>query len=543
MLPAAEIAPLTARAVPQALPRSAPPLRPVRPVPPDPKAWGPRLVARHGPIIQRWGEMAPAALTGVIISALFWAPLVAPWLIALFVLAFNLNWLGRSIRAAYYGVQGFRRLRQETQTDWRRRYETDLDERRMPVAWESVYHVVVIPNFNERIEKLRLTLEHLAQQEWVAHQIIVVLAMEAREHGAAEKARQLQKEFTGRFAHIFFTLHPVGLPGEVPGKSSNEDWAARWAKRYLVDELGYDLDALTITSCDADSLFHPRYFSALTYQFCTDPQRYRAFWQSPIFLYNNIWQVPSPTRLVSILSTVNFLADLANGRGLVFPQSTYSLSMRMADEVGYWDGDVIPEDWHMFLKCFFALGGEVRVAPIFLPTGSDAVYSGTYWGSLVTRYKQAKRHAWGAIDIPYTIQQFLLHPEVSVRRKAQRLWAVTENHLVWSTHWFVLSLGGTIPATLAPELNAWGIVPGGLPTLVSLLLTACLVPFVVVIWLDAQMRPSPPEHLKGWQVAAMHLQWFLLPVTSLVFSALPALDAQTQMFRGKPLVYQVTEKA
>jgi hypothetical protein len=252
--------------------------------------------------------------------------------------------------------------------------------------------------------------------------------------------------------------------------------------------------------------------------------------------------VPAPTRLVSILSNINFLAELANERVPVFPQSTYSLSMRMAHEVDYWDGDVIPEDWHMFLKCFFALGGEVRTDRIFLPTGSDAVYSGDYFGSLATRYKQAKRHAWGAIDIPYATKRFLEQTDIPFRKKGGRLWALTENHLVWSTHWFILTLGGMLPAFLAPELNDF-LVPGGLPTLVSLLLTACLTPYVIVIWLDAQLRPAPPEHMKLWQVGLMHFQWFLLPATSLVFSTFPALEAQLQMLWGKPLVYQVTEKA
>ncbi len=105
----------------------------------------------------------------------------------------------------------------------------------------------------------------------------------------------------------------------------------------------------------------------------------------------------------------------------------------------------------------------------------------------------------------------------------------------------MLTLGGMVPAFLNNDLNNW-LVPGGLPTLVSLTLTACVAPFLIVIWLDARLRPNPPEELKTWQVALMHFQWFLLPFTSLVFSTLPALEAQTQMYMGKPLVYQVTEK-
>ncbi len=39
------------------------------------------------------------------------------------------------------------------------------------------------------------------------------------------------------------------------------------------------------------------------------------------------------------------------------------------------------------------------------------------------------------------------------------------------------------------------------------------------------------------------IQWLLLPVVGLVFSNLPALDAQTRLMAGKYLEYRVTEKS
>jgi hypothetical protein len=35
------------------------------------------------------------------------------------------------------------------------------------------------------------------------------------------------------------------------------------------------------------------------------------------------------------------------------PVSTYSISMKLAEQVEGWDTDHIAEDQHMFLKCFF----------------------------------------------------------------------------------------------------------------------------------------------------------------------------------------------
>ena len=142
------------------------------------------------------------------------------------------------------------------------------------------------------------------------------------------------------------------------GKSSNEAWAAKETVAELCERRGLDINHLTVTSCDADTLFPPQYFECLTYHFATDPRRYRRFWQAPIFFYNNIWQVPAPLRVPNALAGLVHLCRLSRRRKVLFSQSTYTLSMRMAHDVGYWDTDIIPEDWHMFLKCFYNLGGN-----------------------------------------------------------------------------------------------------------------------------------------------------------------------------------------
>lgn len=503
--------------------------------------WGAQFVTRYGKGLQRCAQILPGAITWLVISSLFWAPFLFPWPLAWAIIAFDAYWFFRSFSVAYHGVQGYWRIKSATATNWYAEYQKALDDGKVLLPWEEVHHVVIIPSYKERVEKLRVTLQHIAAQSVASRQISVVLALEEREEGAAERVQPLMDEFQDSFAHMLITVHPGDIPGEVQGKSSNEAWAARWAKHWLVDELEYDLSSLTVTSCDADSCFHPRYFECLTYKFCTDPQRYQRFWQAPILLYNNIWEVPMPIRLVSTLSSISFLADLCKGHGLVFPQSTYSLSLQMAHQVGYWDPEVIPEDWHMFLKCFFHLQGKVSTEPIFLPISADAVCSTTYWRSLVSRYKQAKRHAWGAEDIPYTVKEFLVHREIGFWQRLRRAWALFENHLLWSTHWFVLTLGGALPALMSPVLRE--MLPfAGLPQLAGLLLTASLGPFVVVIVLDSMLRPPAPASSKRWLAPLSHLQWFLLPITSAFFATLPALHAQTQLMLGKPLVYEVTEK-
>jgi len=87
-------------------------------------------------------------------------------------------------------------------------------------------------------------------------------------------------------------------------------------KNILVDKEGLDINNITITSCDADARINPGYFSALTYNFTTDKNRYLRFWQSPICWHNNFWKVPAFIRIIGTLSNVGYLANIQEPDGL-----------------------------------------------------------------------------------------------------------------------------------------------------------------------------------------------------------------------------------
>lgn len=60
--------------------------------------------------------------------------------------------------------------------------------------------------------------------------------MEEREKDADVKARTLSDQFRGDFGRITYCIHPYGLPGEVPGKSSNQSWAVNQASQYYDEQ-------------------------------------------------------------------------------------------------------------------------------------------------------------------------------------------------------------------------------------------------------------------------------------------------------------------
>jgi len=53
--------------------------------------------------------------------------------------------------------------------------------------------------------------------------------MEQKEEKSDVKAQLLINTFKETFYKMSYTIHPLGIPGEAQGKSSNESWAAKQA--------------------------------------------------------------------------------------------------------------------------------------------------------------------------------------------------------------------------------------------------------------------------------------------------------------------------
>jgi hypothetical protein len=503
----------------------------------------PRIFTRRRQLVKRVFETLPAVITLFVISFMLWGPVVLPLPFIFLVLSFHAYWMYKTQMNGAHAVKGFLLLRKHQNTDWRELYDRHVAAGKPALEWERVEHIVVIPNYTESAEKLRLCLDSLAAAE-MADRLTVVLAMEEREGEAGrEKARILCAEYAGRVGQIFATFHPWGLPGEVVGKSSNENWAAREAKRRLVDEQGKDIDYITITSCDADTVFDRKYFSCLTYSFATHPDRYRRFWQSPIFFYNNIWEVPAPLRMAHCLSGLNHISRLTRGFfRMVFPQSTYSLSLRMAHEVDYWDPDIIPEDWHMFLKCYYTFGGKVDVETMYTKLYMDGVRSHSYLATFNNYYQQSKRHAWGCTDIAYAVQMSLDHPEIPLTARLRRIWAVAECHLLWSTQWFLITTSKVIPF-FAVGLVGSETLPDWYPVASRWIMLPCLATLLLLLFLDFRLRPPKPSWFRFYYWPVQYGVYFFMAFITFFTSCLPALDAQFRLALGKRLEYRVTEKA
>lgn len=493
-----------------------------------------KWVRRHPIKYKRAMEILPGTVSWFLILFPVWGSFVVPELVAYYIIGFSVYWFYRSMTTAGLALLGYFKLKSYQVYDWMG------DVRGFP-DWKRVNHVIVIPTYREPLTTLRRTLRHLSEQTFPTKQIRVMISFEEREGEAAkEKAKQLQKEYGTTFGNLWATYHP-DLPGEVKGKSSNTSWGAKEAKRFLIDEQGVDIRYTTITSEDADAVMHPSYFACLTYHFLDDPERYHKIWQAVLMFYNNIWKVPTPVRVFSSIASVMQLYVVTRKDRLI-NFSTYSASLLMIDEIGYWDTDVIPEDWRLFFKAFFAKEGKVVVEPIFLPINADAAEAEGTMKALYNQYEQVKRWAWGVSDTPYIVEKWLTSEGVPFWDKTIRVLRVLEDHFLWPVNWFAITLGALLPPLLNDEFSRT-IIGKTLPQVTSGILTLCLVALLVIIVLNFRLRPKRegkriPILSPLWEV----IEFALMPVIGFFFTALPGVDAHTRLMLGKYIEYRVTEK-
>lgn len=487
------------------------------------------------PALRRLVGAIPPLLAWTVVTAPLWGAVVAPAAFGTFMVGFSAYWLFRSSEFGLGLLLGLWRLTRSQRRAWGDALKTVPESGRLQ-------HLVIIPTYRESEDVLADTLRSLVHQSVPRHHIAVVLAFEERDDGAPARARRLTARFGGLFGHWLLTFHP-DLPGEVKGKSSNLAWAAQRAEEELVRTGRLDPACTLVTVLDADSRIHPEYLAALGYASLTHPNGDLHLYQPAILFYANYWRLPLPLRAVNSVFSLYSLARLASGHRLV-PQSTYSLSWRVAQEVGFWDVDVIPEDSHMFFKVWLHVGARVRTSAIYLPVYADAAEGATALQSATSTYQQIRRWAWGVSDIPYLVLGAARAPHIPLGKRAARVWWYLEDHLMWPSHWFLLSFGTLATALLAPQfassaLGAWQAQA------VSTLLGLTFPTLILTVLADAILRPRPPsgsraQHYLSGVVSL--LGFIFLPFSGLAMAALPALDAHTRLLFGRSLAYKVTEK-
>ncbi len=489
-----------------------------------------KFLIKHKSKSLRFFEILPGFVSWNLILFPYWGIFIIPEIVAYFILLFNVYWFYQAFGIAITATISHFRIEATKHYNW------ISDIKNFP-DYKKVHHIVIIPTYKEPIHILDRTINSLANQEISKKQISVVLAMEFKEDSKERerKVNFLQKKFGNIFANFLVTVHKLA-PGEAVGKASNECYAAITAKKRIKIDMNYT----TATSCDADHVFHPKHFSVLTYKFLDDPNRYKKFWQPAVLLYNNIWRLPAITRVPNILASI-FILSMLPRKDRLINQQNYSLSFKLLDKTGYWDPDRIPEDWGIFFKAFFKNKGKIEVEPLYLPLYADAMESTTTIKTLKGQYTQVKRWAWGVSDSSWVLYNFFVTPGMSFWDKITRVSTFVHGHFLWPVHWFIITIGLTLPAIINP---AFGRTTLGYmtPKISSAILTIALAFLVILLILDYLYKPKRPKNFPFWRAILVPFEFILMPIATFFFTTLPGLDAHTRLMLGKYIEYKVTEK-
>lgn len=458
------------------------------------------------------------------------------WVLGAGAVGLDVYWLRRTIITVLAVNRSLGRLQATEAVDWWQRC-LDLQPPGGGPTPAEVVHCALIPTYTERYEVLRATIEALVAQNYPPQQRVVAIITRVTDTGGWENVARLRDEFGHLFRGFIHIKDPL-LPGIVVGKSAAMAYGGPVLKA-ACDEMGLDPSRTLVTDLDSDFRLHPQYFAYVTHEFCSAGDRLTSIWQPvPVFL-NNLWRVPTAVRVMATAATQWQMFLHQNPHRLVM-FSSYTMSLRLLDEVGYWDSDVIPEDSRFFWKSFFRYGDSLNVRPAFLPVFGDAPRARTYTSTHVSQYNQIKRWAWGATDVPYVTSRMLSHPEITVRLRVRRYLNLVYNHLTWTTLPVLLFFGGALPAlidldySLSTEASVIGWATAGI-------LTFTFFNTFGLIRVDAAMCPKPAEW-PWWRRRLADTQLFLYPVVGLALSVIPALEAQTRLMFGAYLEYTVTEK-
>jgi hypothetical protein len=483
---------------------------------------------------------------------------LAVFAIIFYLLVFFVRSVGYSIRA----IGGYLTMKQHMKLDWsglcadidagkvtgkdivRPKWHHKniklLHTRRYDFIPSEIIHAVIIATVNESREILEPTIQAVLNSDLDPKRIILVMAYEARAgRESEERVEELLKLYGDKFRHAMAVKHPSNLPNEIIGKGANTSYAGKALKRYVAKE-HLDPSKVLVTTLDSDNRPDKRYFTALTYLYCTVPDCIQASYQ-PLAMYtNNIWDAPTMMR---VIATGNNLFYIVNTKRPHLSRnfSAHAQPLQGLIDTDFWSTRTVVEDGHQFWRSYFRYEGNYRVYPFSIPIYQDAVLADGYMRTIKAQFIQLRRWTYGASDVAYIADKGFWHknkiPKADVLAKLLR---TLESHVTWAVGPLLVYFAAFIPPFFRPQ----SLAANQLPLIVSNVQRVGLAGLLVSLYVCLVTLPPRPSRHKRHRSIFMLLQWVLLPVTSVAFSSFAAFNSQTRlMFKHYLSRFDVTEKA
>lgn len=484
--------------------------------------------------LYRFLEILPGLVTWMTLIGTVLLSVYAPVYAAYFIIAFSLYWLLKTLFLSVHLRHNWKRVRHHLELDW----GDMLDA----LKYEHLYHVVLLPFYKESEDVVDASLKALTEAHYDTQKMIVVLAAEERAGEEARAIAERMKEKWGEeFAHFVVTIHPENILGEMAGKGSNTTWAIQKVQEDIIDREGIPYEDIIVSTFDIDTVVYPDYFNCLTWHFLTSENPYKTSFQPIPLFNNNMWEAGPLSRVVGMSSTFwEMVQQERPERMATF--SSHSVSFKALHEIGYWQTNMVSEDSRIYWNLLIANDGNYTVTPISYPVSMDANTSTSFFGTVKNIYKQHRRWTYGVENLSYIIFNFIKNKKIPLGKRIKTVLVQAEGYWSLVTNPIMLFILGWFPIFLGGRAFQETVLSYNLPIVVRNLLIMAMLGLVVSAVISLTLLPPRPKHKRRFMYITLGVQWILVPLTMVVFSSLPGLDAQTRLMLGKYMGFWVTPK-
>lgn len=496
------------------------------------------FVKSHETKVERILEILPGALTWIALTSPIWLSFTLPYAVAYLIILADIYWLISALKLAGLLYIGYRKLTFARQQDWLSNLNKDF-----PDQWPGYYHLILLPRYNESLSVIGPSIEAIINSNYPKDKIFLAVGLEekAKQEITADILDYLKKS-SSQIAGIFTTIHPYGLPNEVPGPGTNRNWMVKNAVAEL-KKRHIDPKNVIVTTLDADFVIHQQFLPGALHKYLSTPEntRDKRSYTGSFLYYNNYWSTPAPMRLIAVGTAFWQLAEMV-GSDKYMNFSSMSINMQSLLDIGGWMPDKVNDDSGFFWKAYFHYKGNYKVLPHFIPITADAVLDTTLVKTFQNQYLQLKRWAYGVEHVPFIFTEYFKSQDLDFWDKTDKLLFAIWGYLRWG----MLALFVTFASLFIPIINPGyrqSAVAINLPIISSWMLTIAFFGLFATIFVHEKTAPPRP---KSWGIMKKfwsYIQWLLLPIIMVTISTLPAIDAQTSLMFGRYLEFRTTNKA
>jgi hypothetical protein len=328
-----------------------------------------------------------------------WLSVIIPETIAFvntaIILFFSAVWLSIAVNASI----NFARMQAQS----------NVPLRCLPAARKRKFkHIVVIPCYVDPLEVLYDCVGTLLMQGDV-DSLVVVVAFEAKTPLLEDKIHSVKTSFGPLFKHLLVSVHTLDKSREIAGACSNKNYGVRSGYKYLVEEGLLKSHAVTVTTCDSDSQFHPNHFAALENAYNNENPYFNApprmcVWQPPLFYNWDLDQRPFFVRVTGIMRSFMML-----GGQIAFdlnPMSIFSYPLELGLKAGFINPRYGVDDIIAKVRWMCATNEQVPVLLLPVPAISGPTIGTSFTMEVKEWSRQIRRWIVGSSE---TFHYFLIH--------------------------------------------------------------------------------------------------------------------------------------